>query len=200
MKREIERKWVLPSNFVFSPVFFNLLSQERPYVESIQQFYLFYGKFGTLRLRLSKRGGVTHTYITHKSRKEEGLIGVDEIEESINDKFYYALLNEKLPKIEKVRYDILIEHKLTLSVDVFSGNLAGLVLAEIEFESEMEAQNYGQLVLAPELITEIEEVTNNSLFTNFNLCHGNYTIITGSAKEIIEQITEQTIESKRKNA
>lgn len=44
--------------------------------------------------------------------------------------------------ITKTRYLIPLTDKLTIELDVFSGELEGLLLAEVEFETEEEAENF----------------------------------------------------------
>ena len=50
------------------------------------------------------------------------------------------------------------------SIDMFLGDLFGLVLAEVSFETDEELKNFPQPPFA------IAEVTNNELFTGGKLC------------------------------
>lgn len=65
--------------------------------------------------------------------------------------------------IEKTRYLIPYNEKLTIELDVFHGKLAPLVLAEVEFDSEEEANAF----LPPEWFGE--DVTYSSKYHNSNL-------------------------------
>ena len=65
--------------------------------------------------------------------------------------------------IEKTRYLISYSEKLTIELDIFHGKLAPLVLAEVEFDSEEEANAF----LPPEWFGE--DVTYSSKYHNSNL-------------------------------
>jgi CYTH domain-containing protein len=66
-------------------------------------------------------------------------------------------------EIRKNRYPFEFEGR-RFSVDMFLGDLFGLVLAEVGFESDAELDNYVRPAFA------IAEVTNNELFTGGRLC------------------------------
>ena len=100
---------------------------------NITQAYLYNSKDQTIRLRLKD----AKAYLTIKgptsglTRKEyEYEIPYQEAEEMIMDL--------KLKVLKKRRYLIDFSNK-TWEVDVFEDNLKGLVIAEIELESEQEA-------------------------------------------------------------
>lgn len=65
--------------------------------------------------------------------------------------------------IEKTRYLIPYDEKLTIELDVFHGKLAPLVLAEVEFESIEDANAF----LPP--VWFGEDVTNTPKYHNSNL-------------------------------
>lgn len=65
--------------------------------------------------------------------------------------------------IEKTRYLIPYDEKLTIELDVFHGALAPLVLAEVEFASIEEANAF----VAPDWFGE--DVTNSPKYHNSNL-------------------------------
>ena len=56
----------------------------------------------------------------------------------------FAHLKKKIDGIliEKKRYLIPLTEKLTIELDVFEGELAPLVLAEVEFETKEEAERF----------------------------------------------------------
>lgn len=66
-------------------------------------------------------------------------------------------------EIRKNRYPFVFEDR-QFSVDMFLGDLFGLVLAEVSFETDEELDNY----LPPPFA--IAEVTNNAMFTGGKLC------------------------------
>lgn len=65
--------------------------------------------------------------------------------------------------IEKTRYLIPVNEKHTAELDVFRGRLEGLFFAEVEFESEEEAEVF----IPPEWFGE--EVTHDERYLNKNL-------------------------------
>ena len=67
-------------------------------------------------------------------------------------------------EIRKNRYPFEFEGR-RFSVDMFLGDLFGLVLAEVGFETDEELANYPQPHFA------IADVTNNELFTGGKLCN-----------------------------
>jgi CYTH domain-containing protein len=66
-------------------------------------------------------------------------------------------------EIRKNRYPFVFEGR-QFSVDMFLGDLFGLVLAEVSFETDEELNNYPRPPFA------IADVTNNLLFTGGQLC------------------------------
>ena len=66
-------------------------------------------------------------------------------------------------EIRKNRYRFEFE-ELKFSVDMFLGDLFGLVLAEVSFETDKELDNFPRPPFA------IADVTNNELFTGGRLC------------------------------
>ena len=81
----------------------------------------------------------------------------------------YEHLREKIDGrlIVKKRYMIPLE-KYTVELDVFEGDLAPLVLAEVEFTSEEEAQSF----VAPDWFAEdvtFSKLYHNSFLSQFNL-------------------------------
>ncbi len=70
-------------------------------------------------------------------------------------------------EIRKNRYRFDYQGK-TLSVDMFLGDLFGLVLAEVNFETDEELDSYPTPAFA------IADVTNNVLFTGGSLCQATF--------------------------
>jgi CYTH domain-containing protein len=144
---EIERKFLIDHKK------WQLLS--KPDGTHYRQGYLASDDKTTIRVRIAGE----HGYITIKgittgfSRREyEYEIPVDEAAELLD--------NFALSEIEKIRYRIIFEDKLW-EVDEFLGDNSGLIIAEIELESEDEVfQN-------PDWITG--EVTYDDRYYNSNL-------------------------------
>lgn len=67
-------------------------------------------------------------------------------------------------EIRKNRYPFEFEGR-RFSIDMFLGDLFGLVLAETDFQTDEELESFAQPPFA------IAEVTNLELFTGGNLCH-----------------------------
>lgn len=66
-------------------------------------------------------------------------------------------------RVEKIRYKIPLERGLVCELDIFSGDLKGLVLAEVEFDSLSSADSFE----VPSWFGE--EVTKDSRYKNKNL-------------------------------
>ncbi|GKX28126.1 CYTH domain-containing protein [Vallitalea longa] len=101
-------------------------------------------------------------YLTYKS---SGLMIREEFEEKISNQQYDHLKTKiDFNPITKQRYLIPLDNSLTVELDVFSGKLKGLIVAEVEFPSKEVANNFKP----PSWF--IQEVTCNPQFQNSNLC------------------------------
>lgn len=100
-------------------------------------------------------------YLTYKSG---GMMVREEYNLPLTEKAYYHL-REKADGylITKKRYLIPYNEKLTIELDVFEGDLAGLILAEVEFDTEEEANTF----LPPEWFGE--DVTFSAMYHNSTL-------------------------------
>lgn len=97
--------------------------------------------------------------------KSAGLLSREEYEAPLTKKAYDSLLTKCEGTIlTKTRYQIPIEHHLTIELDVFHGAYEGLILAEVEFSSVEEANSYK----APDWFSR--EVTYEATYHNSNLC------------------------------
>lgn len=122
---EIERKF-LPAKL---PA--NLESYE---MHRIEQGYL--NTDPVVRIRRSD----DDYYLTYKSG---GLLAREEYNLPLNEESYEHLKPKADGRIiEKRRYLIPLDERLTVELDVFEGDLAPLILAEVEFESEDEANAF----------------------------------------------------------
>ena len=100
-------------------------------------------------------------YLTYKSK---GLMVREEYNLPLTGEAYCHLRKKADGRIiEKIRYVIPLEDSLALELDIFEGDLAPLVLGEIEFPDEESARNYD----APEWLGE--DVTYSSLYHNSTL-------------------------------
>lgn len=79
-------------------------------------------------------------YLTYKSK---GMLAHEEYNLPLTAEAYAHLKPKADGRIiEKTRYLIPLDDKLTVELDVFAGDLAPLILAEVEFSSEEEANAF----------------------------------------------------------
>lgn len=123
---EIERKFLVDSN-----AFLNLFKVKN----RIVQGYLSTVPERTVRVRIKGQKG----YLTIKGKgNQSGLSRVEwEKEIDITDAELLLKLCES-SVIDKIRYDVEFGNHI-IEVDVFEGENKGLIIAEIELESEMES-------------------------------------------------------------
>ena len=100
--------------------------------------------------------------------KGNGLICREEFELSLTNEQYNKLLfKAETPILQKTRYLVPLENDLTAEVDIYHGNLQGLITVEVEFKSLENAD-----VFIPPFWFGID-VTSDFRYTNSNLCiHG----------------------------
>lgn len=104
-------------------------------------------------------------YLTCKSK---GLMAREEFEIEITSNEYMNLAKKVDNNlIEKTRYYIPLENNLVIELDIFNGILKGLVVAEVEFSSIEEANDF----IAPDWFSE--EVTHDVRYHNSYLCQIN---------------------------
>ena len=79
-------------------------------------------------------------FLTYKSK---GLLAREEYNLPLNKKAYHHLLSKADGNpLSKTRYNIPLSDHLTIEIDVFHGKFSGLILAEVEFPTIEEAQNF----------------------------------------------------------
>lgn len=101
--------------------------------------------------------------------KGEGLMAREEFELPLSkESFEHLKTKTDGIFIEKTRYFIPLDKKLTIELDIFHGVHAPLVLAEVEFASIEEANTF----LPPAWFGE--DVTNSSKYHNSTLSITNY--------------------------
>ena len=102
--------------------------------------------------------------LTYKSK---GLMAREEYNMPLTKDAYELLLSNVDGRvIRKKRYMIPLDEILTIELDVFEGDLAPLILAEVEFPSEEMAMDF----VPPEWFGE--DVTFSTKYHNSNLSQG----------------------------
>jgi len=101
-------------------------------------------------------------YLTCKSK---GLLAREEFEQPISEASFHHL-SGKIDHhiIYKTRYLIPYDHGKVIELDVFKNQLNGLMMAEVEFDSLEEANEF----ISPSWF--LEEVTEDAKYHNSNLC------------------------------
>jgi adenylate cyclase len=89
-------------------------------------------------VRVRRRGG--RTWLTVKSGA--GRVRVEEEIEIDGDRFERLWLLTEGRRLEKTRYEIDAGDGVVIELDVYSGDLDGLVTAEVEFDSEEAAEAF----------------------------------------------------------
>lgn len=149
MATEIERKFLVTGNTWRT-------GNPTPF----RQGYLNRDKERTVRVRIAG----THAFLTIKGPSIGASRAEFEYEIPVTDAEQLLLLCDG-PLIEKTRY-LVQHHGMTWEVDEFHGANAGLVVAEIELQSEM--QGFSK----PEWVNT--EVTNDKRYYNSNLATNPY--------------------------
>ena len=166
MIMEIERKFLikkeqLPTNL-----------ESYPY-NTLEQAYIITNP--VLRIR-KKNDSYILTY------KGQGLMTREEVEFPLTQEAYEKLLTKTDGNvITKTRYKIPDKNNLTIELDIFSGILEGLYLAEVEFLDEESALSYH----IPEWFGP--EVTNENTFHNSTLS----TMSTPDIEQLLYSLTER---------
>lgn len=152
MAYEIERKFLvteLPSEI-----------DRYPHSE-IMQGYLIVTE-NNIEIRIRKKG----ERFSETVKAGSGLVRRESEKEITEETFFEHWPLTKGKRVQKVRYEIEYEDIL-IELDIYSGELEGLVVAEVEFESEEEGGHF----LPPEWFGE--EVTHDERYKNKNLAlHG----------------------------
>ena len=151
---EIEKKWVIDINKLD-------FSLEDADAFHIVQTYINYEP--EIRVREISRNGNTWHMMTIKRWVNEDALTREENDFYITKKEYDSTVVRGLDNtIYKTRYQYE-QDGLTYCVDVFEQDLEGLVYLEIEFDSEEEANAFGNPVYA------LKDVTNDRRFKNQEL-------------------------------
>ena len=146
---EIERKYLVTSD-IFKTQAFNSYK--------IMQGFLNSHKDRTVRIRIAKDKG----YITIKGRSSDNGLSRFEWEKDISLKDAEALLGLcEIGIINKIRYEVKTGNHV-VEVDVFFGENEGLIIAEVELDSEDESFE------KPDWLGE--EITGDIKYYNSQLC------------------------------
>jgi adenylate cyclase len=146
---EIERKFLVPE----APA-----DLDRHPSTAIEQGYLAIADDGT-EVRIRRRDGsatLTVKGAGGRSRVEEEL----EIDEERFERLW-PLTDGR--RIEKTRYEIPADDGLTIELDVYGGDLAGLVVAEVEFPDEAAADGFVPPAWLGADVTDDERYKNHRL-------------------------------------
>lgn len=134
---------------------------------TIEQSYLNKGG-APIRLRKFIKENETRCVFSKKARVNEG--SIESVEHNINltEELYKEFLEAKEGKtIIKTRYKIPLKDGLKIDLDVFHDFFEGVCVAEIEYTSEEQANNYA----IPEWLEEIsdsEKLSNSYMATKAN--------------------------------
>jgi len=151
MADEIERKFLvkeLPPEIDFYPH------------SEIIQGYLMITDNG-VEVRLRKKGGRCY----HTVKSGSGLVRKEAEKEISEAEFLEHWPETEGKRIEKVRSEIEYEEHI-IELDIYSGDLAGLVVAEVEFDSEEESSHFAPPEWFGEEVTDDERYKNKNLALN----------------------------------
>jgi adenylate cyclase len=150
---EIERKFLVPE----PPT-----DLDRHRSTAIEQGYLAIADDGT-EVRIRRRDGSATLTV-------KGAGGRSRVEEELEidaERFERLWPLTEGRRVEKTRYEIPADDGLTIELDVYDGALAGLVVAEVEFDSEDAADAFS----GPDWLGR--EVTQDARYKNQRLaCEG----------------------------
>jgi len=148
MPHEIERKFLvkeLPADL-----------ENSPHNEIIQGYLIITDN--DIEVRIRKKGDKYFETVKAGS----GLVRKESEKEIPKEAFWDHWPLTERKRVEKVRYEILYNSKL-IELDIYSGELQGLVVAEVEFDSEEDSGHF----TPPDWFGE--EVTHDERYKNKNL-------------------------------
>jgi len=150
--KEIERKFLIDLNNL--PDRIEIMAFRAEY---IAQGYMVIGEDGS-ESRLRERDG--SYYLTVKSN---GDLVRNEWETQISrDQFSTLWPSTEGRRVEKTRYSISFDTSI-IELDVYKGDLAGLVTAEVEFEGEDQAEDFVRPEWFGYEVTGIKDYKNQNL-------------------------------------
>ncbi len=144
MGKEIERKFLV---------------KEMPDLNSYTYKYLEQGYLSVNPVVRVRKEDDTY-YLTYKGK---GFLEREEYNLTLNKESYEHLIAKADGKLIKKKRYLIPYDKNTIELDIFEGELAGLVIAEVEFETVEEANSFNP----PSWFGE--DVTGNKNYTNAHL-------------------------------
>ncbi len=133
----------------------------------LEQAYISFGDVGESekRVRLMRTGESERYFYTEKS---DGTLARDEYEMEITKREYRSLCASIISKfVKKARYYIPVKRgELMAELDVYHGELTGLVTVEVEFPSLEEAEAFAPPSWFGKDITEDKRYKNKNLARN----------------------------------
>lgn len=148
--QEVERKWLVTA----LPELTGLKGEE------IVQSYIAVTSDGT-EVRIRQKGDTYFQTI----KGDGGLVRSEseiQLTKAQYDNLWQATAGRRL---EKTRYEIVLEGA-TIELDVYKGDLAGLIIAEVEFSSVRESENFPQPTWFGREVTEDARYKNKNLALN----------------------------------
>lgn len=159
LRMEIERKFLVKDINAI-----NEIISKYP-KKTITQDYLYVDDYTAVRKRKIEENGNTKYVYTVKTMKIG--ISVNEFEKEITKEEYDALkINVEYITLSKDRYVIPYVDGLKIEVDVFKGVYEGIVFAEIEFKSELQAT---QIELPKWFDKEMSQIISNGKMATQNM-------------------------------
>ena len=135
LPKEIERKYTI-----------NYLPKNITKIIRITQKHIYRDPICSIRVRKSLNTVTNEAIYTHTIKikeKEKEKFSTIELEENISQEQYEGSNPFKGSQIiEKYRLIIPLENGLKAEVDIFEKKLKGLIIAEVEFESIEQAENF----------------------------------------------------------
>lgn len=148
MSHEIERKFLvkeLPADL-----------ENYPHNEIIQGYLIVTDN--DIEVRIRKKGDKYFETVKAGS----GLVRKESEKEITKEAFWDHWPLTEGKRVEKVRYEILYNGKL-IELDIYSGSLEGLAVAEVEFDSEEESVRFDPPSWFGEEVTHDERYKNKNL-------------------------------------
>ena len=135
LPKEIEKKFTI-----------NYLPDEIKKIIKIKQKHVYKDSVCSIRVRKSINLNTNKTKYTHTikvRRKEDEKYSITELERDISKTEYDKLKPFEGSKvIDKHRCIIPLENELFAEVDIYYGDLKGLIIAEVEFKNTKQAENF----------------------------------------------------------
>lgn len=147
MGKEIERKFLV---------------KEMPDLNSYTYKYLEQGYLSVNPVVRVRKEDDTY-YLTYKGK---GFLEREEYNLTLNKESYEHLIAKADGKLIKKKRYLIPYDKNTIELDIFEGELAGLVIAEVEFETVEEANSFNPPSWFGEDVTGNKNYTNASLALN----------------------------------